>query len=243
MISLDSLSVKYDDKTILTDISLNLEGHLSVLGANGSGKSTLAKALCNLIEYEGSVSIDGKNIKELSLKERAKLLSYIPAKLEVYDPYISVDEFVLLGRFAHKNNFLDYSDKDKKIAQNTLEFLKISHLSEHTLNSLSSGESQLVLIAAALTAQSKIIILDEPTANLDPHNAKKVAQHIKGLKEYHQVILITHDLHLAAFIDSPTLFIKDSSATYFEEKEEFFNNSTLAKLYEVEFEDLAVKYE
>ena len=243
MISLDSLSVKYDDKTILTDISLNLESHLSVLGANGSGKSTLAKALCNLIEYEGSVNIDGKNIKELSLKDRAKLLSYIPAKLEVYDPFISVEEFVLLGRFAHKNNFLDYSDKDKKIAQNTLEFLKISHLSRHTLNSLSSGESQLVLIAAALTAQSKIIILDEPTANLDPHNAKKVAQHIKGLKEYHQVILITHDLHLAAYIDSPTLFIKESKATYFEDKKKFFNNSTLAKLYEVEFEDLAVKYE
>ncbi len=243
MIKLNSLSIKYDDKNILTDISLDIKSHLSILGANGSGKSTLAKALCNLIEYEGKISIDGKNIKELSLKERAKLLSYIPAKLEVYDPYISVEEFVLLGRFAHKNNFLDYSDKDKKIAQNTLEFLKISHLSEHTLNSLSSGESQLVLIAAALSAQSKIIILDEPTANLDPHNAKKVAQHIKGLKEYHQVILITHDLHLAAYIDSPTLFIKDSNATYFEEKDKFFNNSTLGKLYGIEFENLAVKYE
>ena len=243
MIRLDSLTVKYDDKSILANISLSVESHLTILGANGSGKSTLAKALCNLIEYEGSVSIYGQDIKELSLKERAKLLSYIPAKLEVYDPYISVEEFVLLGRFAHKNNFLDYSDKDKKIAQNTLEFLKISNLKEHTLNSLSSGESQLVLIAGALTAQSKIIILDEPTANLDPHNAKKVAQHIKGLKDYHQVILITHDLHLASFIDSPTLFIKDSSTTYFDNKAEFFNNSTLAKLYGVEFEGLVVKYE
>ncbi|WP_373035674.1 ABC transporter ATP-binding protein [Sulfurimonas sp.] len=243
MIRLDSLSVKYDNKTILKDISLGVENHLSILGANGSGKSTLAKALCNLIEYEGSVSIDGKDIKDMTLKERAKLLSYIPAKLEVYDSFISVEEFVLLGRFAHKQNFLDYSHKDKKIAQNTLEFLKISHLGKHTLNSLSSGEAQLVLIASALCAQSKVIILDEPTANLDPHNAKKIAQHIKGLKDYHQVILITHDLHLAAFIDSPTLFIKDSDATYFEKKEEFFNNSTLEELYGVEFEDLAVRYE
>lgn len=243
MIRLDSLSVRYDDKTILKDISLSVENHLSILGANGSGKSTLAKALCSLVEYEGSVSIDGRDIKNISLIERAKLLSYIPAKLEVYDPFISVEEFVLLGRFAHKKNFLDYSDKDKKIAQNTLEFLKISHLAKHTLNSLSSGEAQLVLIAGALAAQSKIIILDEPTANLDPHNAKKIAQHIKGLKDYHQVILITHDLHLAAFIDSPTLFIKDADASYFENKEKFFNNSTLEELYGVEFEDLAVKYE
>ncbi|MFT7003861.1 MAG: iron complex transport system ATP-binding protein [Sulfurimonas sp.] len=243
MIKLDSLRCTYGEKTILNDISINVENHLSILGANGSGKSTLAKALCNLIEYDGSVSIDGVDIKEMSLKDRAKMLSYIPAKLEIYDSFISVEEFVLLGRFAHKRNFFDYSDKDKKIAENTLEFLKISHLNGQTLNSLSSGEAQLVLIASALSAQSKIIILDEPTANLDPHNAKKIAQHIKGLKDYHQVILITHDLHLAAYIDSPTLFIKDSDATYFEKKEEFFNNPTLAQLYEVEFEDLAVKYE
>ncbi|WP_294960611.1 ABC transporter ATP-binding protein [Sulfurimonas sp.] len=243
MIRLDSLSVKYDEKNILTDISLEIQNHLTILGANGSGKSTLAKVLCNLIEYEGSVSIDAKDVKELSLKDRAKLLSYVPAKLEVYDPFISVKEFVLLGRFAYKKNFLDYSDKDKKIALNTLEFLKVSHLSKHTLNSLSSGEAQLVLIAGALSSQSKIIILDEPTANLDPHNAKIIAQHIKGLKEYHQVILITHDLHLASFIDSPALFIKDSKATYFENKKEFFNNSTLQELYDVEFKDLAVKYE
>jgi len=159
MIRLNSLLVKYDNKTILNNVSLNIDNHLSILGANGSGKSTLAKALCNLIEYEGSISIYGRDIKNISLKERAKLLSYIPAKLEVYDPFISVEEFVLLGRFAHKKNFLDYSDKDKKIAQNTLEFLKISHLAKHTLNSLSSGEAQLVLIAGALSAQSKVIIL------------------------------------------------------------------------------------
>ncbi|WP_324171879.1 ABC transporter ATP-binding protein [Sulfurimonas sp.] len=241
MISLDSLSVKYDNKTILTDISLNIESHLSILGANGSGKSTLAKALCNLIKYEGSVSIDDKDIKELSLKERAKLISYIPAKLEVYDAYISVEEFVLLSRFAHKENFFDYSDKDKTITKETLKFLNISHLKDHTINSLSSGESQLVLIACALTQQSKIIIFDEPTANLDPKNSKIIAQHIKGLKDYHQVILITHDLHLASFIDSDTLFIKDSKAIYY--KKDFFNQENLKELYEVDFNDLAVSYE
>ncbi len=241
MIELNSLRCKYDEKIILKNISLNIDNHLSILGANGSGKSTLAKAISSLIEYEGSITIDGKNIKELSLIDRAKLISYIPAKLEVYDPYISVEEFVLLSRFAYKQNFMNYSDRDKKITQNRLEFLKISHLKNHTLHSLSSGEAQLVLIAGALAQQSKIIILDEPTANLDPHNCKTVAQQIKGLKEYHQVILITHDLHLASFIDSPNLFIRDSEASYY--KDNFFEDSTLKKLYGVEFKDLAVKYE
>jgi len=241
MIKLDSLRCQYGEKTILENLSLEIDKHLSILGANGSGKSTLAKALCNLIDYEGSVSIDGEDIKELSRLERAKLISYIPAKLEVYDPYISVEEFVLLSRFAHKKNFMDYSQKDKKITLNTLEFLKISHLKGHTISSLSSGEAQLVLIAGALAQQSKIIILDEPTANLDPHNSKIIAQHIKGLKDYHQVILITHDLHLASYIDSPALFIKDSNATYYEDG--FFQDSVLKELYGVEFSDLAVSYE
>ena len=233
MIKLNSLRCKYNEKIILNNISLNIDKHLSILGANGSGKSTLAKAISNLIEYDGNITIDGKDIKELSRIDRAKLISYIPAKLEVYDPYISVEEFVLLSRFAYKQNFMDYSDKDKKITQNTLEFLKISHLKNHTLHSLSSGEAQLVLIAGALSQQSKIIILDEPTANLDPHNCKIIAQHIKGLKEYHQVILITHDLHLASFINSTTLFIKNSEATYYEDG--FFEDATLKELYEVEF--------
>ena len=241
MIELNSLTCRYKDKTILEDISQKIENHLTILGANGSGKSTLAKAICNLIEYEGEIKIDALNIKELSLVDKAKQLSYIPAKLEVYDEYISVEEFVLLGRFPYKNNFFDYSQKDRNITLQTLEFLKIKHLKNNTINSLSSGEQQLALIAQALTQQSKIIIFDEPTANLDPHNSKIIAQHIKGLKEYHQVILITHDLHLASFVSSPILFIKKSKASYYEK--EFFHSENLEALYEVEFDSLAVKYD
>jgi iron complex transport system ATP-binding protein len=240
MIELKDLSCSYKDKQILTNISLEIKSHLSILGANGSGKSTLAKSICNLIDYEGEVQIDSQNIKELSLTQRAKTLSYIPAKLEIYDPYISVFEFVLQGRFPHKNSFTDYAQKDKNITSQTLEFLKISHLQNSSVHSLSSGEQQLTLIAQALAGQSKIIIFDEPTANLDPHNSKIIAQHIKGLKEYHQIILITHDLHLACYVDSPILFIKDKLAHYYQT--DFFNDERLKKLYGVDFHNLAVNY-
>ena len=122
-----------------------------------------------------------------------------------------------------------------------MEFLKIAHLRDHTVSSLSSGEQQLTLIAQALSQQSKIIILDEPTANLDPHNSKIIAEHIKALKDYHQIILITHDLNLASYIKSPVVFIKEERAKLYEDG--FFNNSTLEELYGVKFESLAVKYE
>ena len=241
MIELNNLSCEFDEQIILDNINITIENHLSILGANGSGKSTLAKAICSLIKYDGEIFIDSKNIKEFSLSKRAKNISYVPAKLEIYEQFITVEEFVLLGRFTYKKNYFDYSLQDKNITEQTLEFLKIQHLKNHLVNSLSSGEQQLVLIAAALTGQSKIIIFDEPTANLDPNNSKIIAQHIKGLKDYHQIILITHDLHLASYINSEILFIKDKKAKLY--GADFFEDKTLEKLYDVKFNNLVASYD
>ena len=241
MMKINKLSCSFAEKEILHDISLEIAEHITILGANGSGKSTLAKAICGLVEYEGNIEIDAHNVKNLTLKARAKLLTYIPAKLEVYDPYITVFEFVLLGRFVYKKSFFDYANRDKIIAKETLNLLGLAHLKEHSLSSLSSGEAQLVMIAQAIAQQSKIIIFDEPTANLDPKNTKIIAQRIKALKEYHKVVLITHDLHLARFINSPIAFIKEKKLLYF--KEGFFKEENLQKLYDVTFDSMVVKYD
>ena len=240
MIALKSLSCSYGSDIILQDINMEIESHLSILGANGSGKSTLVRAICALVSHGGEVYIDGVDAKELSLLEMAKTISYIPAKLEIYDSFITVKDFVLLGRFAYKKSFFEYSHVDREIAKQKIKLLGLEHLKEHTLTSLSSGEQQLALIAAALAQESKIIIFDEPTANLDPHNSKVIAHYIKKLKETHQVILITHDLHLACYIDSPIAFIKDKKAHLY--GRDFFDDEVLKELWGVEFFSLAVKY-
>jgi len=241
MIELKSLSCSYDNESILRDINLLVTSHLSILGANGSGKSTLSRAICSLIEYDGEIFIDRVNVKNLSHLERAKTLSYIPAKLEIYDSFITVQDFVLLGRFAYKKSFFEYSNEDNKIADKNINLLGLEHLKNHTLVSLSSGEQQLALIAAALCQESKIIIFDEPTANLDPRNSRVIAKYIKKLKDTHQIILITHDLHLACYVDNPIVFIKDKNAYFYEDG--FFDDEVLRELYGVEFCSLAVKYE
>lgn len=239
-ITLNNFLCKYDETIILNKTNLTIDNHLTLLGANGSGKSSLAKAICDLVHYDGDIFINNKNIKTFSLLKKAQTISYIPAKLDVYDLFITLKEFVLMGRFAHKKSYFDYSFDDKKLADNAISLLNLSHLKEHTLNSLSSGESQLAQIAAALVAQSSIIIFDEPTANLDPSNAKIIAQHIKNLKQNHQIILITHDLHLACFIDSPIGFIKNKSLLLY--GREFFDDDKLEELYNVNFSNLAVRY-
>jgi len=241
MIKCTDLNISFENKSILKNVTLEVKNHLTILGANGSGKSSFAKALSELIEYDGSIEIDAQNIETLTPNARAKLLSYIPTKLELYDKLITVEEFVLLGRFPYKESLFSYAKKDYNIVNEMLAFLGISHLAKHTIAELSSGEQQLTLMAQALTQQSKIIIFDEPTANLDPKNSQIIAQHIKALKKEHTIILITHDLHLAAFIDSQVLFIKEHSAKLYEK--EFFTDTMLEKLYGVAFKNLAVRYD
>ncbi len=240
MIELHNLSCSYDAKTILKNISLKINAHLTVLGPNGAGKSTLAKALCNLVEYDGEITLDAKNLQAYTAKELAKKIAYIPTKLEFYDEFLTLEEFVLLGRFAHKESFLDYSDTDRGIAAANITLLGLKALSSHLLSELSSGETALALIAQALTQESQIIIFDEPTANLDPKNSKIIAKHIKNLKQTHQTVLITHDLHLANFIASPVLFLKKQQAHYFED--DFFNDANLSRLYDVKIQSFAVQY-
>lgn len=240
MISISNFSCGYDGENILQDINIDIDSNLSILGVNGSGKSTLAKAVCGLIEFEGKIEIDSKSVNKLDLKQKAKLISYVPAKLDSFDNFITVFEFVQLSRFAYKQRFFEYTKEDRKIALEALKTLEILHLKDHGVNSLSSGEAALVLIASALAQQSDIIIFDEPTANLDPKNTKVIAQHIKELTKTHQIILITHDLHLACFIGSSVAFIKERSLLYYEDS--FFNDETLGELFGIEFRDMAAVY-
>ena len=242
MLYLRSFTCKYDRLTLFENIDLLIDTHVTLLGANGSGKSSLAKAISSLIEYKGSIFLDGVNLKDIDIKQRARDIFYAPAKLDIYDETISVYEFVLLSRFAHKEFFFEYSKSDKTLALEALEALDIDHLKDHKLLSLSSGESALVLLASAICSQSKLLIFDEPTANLDPHNAKKIAQHLKALKSKAQIFLITHDLHLACYLQTNLLFLKDKEFKSFKNPKEFFNDEVLSELYGVEFKDLALVY-
>ena len=241
MISLTHLNCKYAERTVLKDISLDIPSHLTILGANGSGKSTLAKAICGLISYSGEIVIDEYELHSLSLLERAKQLCYIPAHLEIYDTNITLFEFVLQSRYTHKTALFSFSKEDEQIAHDALYAVGLESFAQRGIATLSSGQTQLALIAQALTQQSNIIIFDEPTANLDPKNSYLIAHHIKKLKATHQVILITHDITLAHSMSSPVAFLDDGKLSYFEQ--DFFTQTNLEQLYGVSFDNLAVKYD
>ena len=235
--TINKLCISYPGKSVLDEIDFTIKEHtnLTVLGPNGSGKSTLAKALCGLLAYQGSIQIEGQELCDIPAKERAKLIAYIPAKMESFEQFTTVEDFVLLGRYPYKASFKDYSIEDKKIVKDILEELNLIEPGMHRLHELSSGQQQLVLIAQALAQKSKILIFDEPTSNLDPKNTALFVQELQKLRQAHMTILITHDIQLAAHLNDPVLFVNQTKAEF--HAKNFFDKDYLSSAYDVKFKN------
>ena len=216
------LQINSFSNPILKQITFALESkeNLIILGENGAGKSTLAKVLCGLIE-SNSVMLFNRTLSELSYKERSKLINYIPAKLEVFDEYITVWEYLELS-------FVD-DISHQKIDQ-TLKQVGISHLKNRSCKILSSGEEQLLLLASAIIHGAKITIFDELTANMDISRLKEVYDLLKE-DILDQKIIITHNLDLAFHLNYKVLFLKDGEVTFYDEAKKFFSQENLDQFY------------
>ncbi len=192
---LRNLSGGYGGDDVCKDISCKVEKQqiLCVLGPNGSGKSTLFKLILGLIKKsKGDILYEGRSIYDLSDRELAKIIAYIPQQ---HNPMFAfpVLDIVLMGRTSHFRNFSMPGKQDIEMAEKALEKLGILDLANHNYMQLSGGQRQLVLIARAICQDSKILIMDEPAANLDFANTHKVMGIIKMLAgDGYIIILSTH---------------------------------------------------
>ncbi len=242
MIEIKELTIRYGNTVVLQNVNLSLQKSCVVLGNNGSGKSSFAKALTALVEYEGEVFLSGKKLADYTQKELAKQVVYVPAKLESFETNMTLFEFVLFGRYAHKSAFGSFGQKDRDVVQKQLQHLGIWELRDRPVASLSSGQSALALIAMALVSEAGVLLFDEPTANLDPKNTRRIALLLKELSQRYTVLLITHDIALAAFMKQDVVFVKERSIRFFQH-ENFFNDAALSEHYGVPFKNLGVLYE
>ena len=214
------LKVNNFNNDILKNISLEFNENFIILGSNGAGKSTLAKVLCNIIDNK-NVEIFDKNISLFSSKERTKLINYIPARFEVFDEYLDVQEFLELS----------YIESQKYDVKELAKILNIKPLLNHSCKTLSSGETQLLLIASAIAHNARITIFDEPTSNLDQKRVKNVFEILSSDKYIENKVIITHDLNFAYKLGYKVIFIEEGEIVFNGTNKDFFNEKRLKEFF------------
>lgn len=210
MIEISSLSFAYGKNEILRDISFDVRPGecVGILGNNGAGKSTLVTCLNRIrTPRTGSVLIDGQDVLAMSRLDTARRISYVAQSNEMSQ--ITVFDAVLLGRKPYIK--WSVSQEDIDLCEEMIETVGMSAFKLRLVNELSGGELQKVMVARALVQQPRLMILDEPTSNLDPRNQYEMMALVRALtKERHiSTIIVMHDLSLALRYCDRFLFIKD----------------------------------
>lgn len=210
MIEVRNISFSYGRHTVLKDISFTAEPGdcVGILGNNGVGKSTLITCMNKIRKPDrGTVRINGKRIFDMSRLELARNVAYVAQKNEMSQT--TVYDAILLGRKPYMTwgmNCADYALCDEMLERVGMTAFKLRNVNE-----LSGGEAQKVMLARAFVQQPKLLLLDEPTSNLDPRNQYEMMKLVRQMAQEQgiTVLVVIHDLNLALRCCNRFLFIKD----------------------------------
>ncbi|KPK53392.1 MAG: ABC transporter [Gammaproteobacteria bacterium SG8_31] len=179
----EKLAFGYGHQPVGRDVDLSVSPGqvLCLLGPNGSGKTTLFKTLLGLLPAQGGrITLDGTQMSALSRAEIARRIAYVPQAHEAVFPY-SVRDMVLMGRTVHQGLFAQPGEVDRARADAALSDLGIADLADRDYTRISGGQRQLALIARALAQESRLVVMDEPTASLDFGNQVVVLDQVRRL--------------------------------------------------------------
>lgn len=237
-IEIENLSLHFGEKIILNQINtkINKGDIVALTGANGSGKSTLMRCIVNILNnYKGKIKLEESNLKEIPNIELAKKIAYVP-QYETKISGIKVFDMVLSGRMPYIN--WKPSEKDYQIVSNVMNTLKISNLSLRDFRELSGGQQQMAYIARAIVQETSIILLDEPTNNLDIKHQIEIMEVLKKLSQEGKTIIITlHDINLALRYCHKYILLK-SGEILIQGNKEVINPQNLENLYGVKMKIL-----
>ena len=199
-LKLCNLEFEYPGVPVLEDVSLELNPKemLAVVGKNGSGKSTLIKCINRILEYrKGEISVDNEDVRHIHRKEIAKIMAYHPQKTS-YDFPVTVFDVVLTGRYPY-SGWANDADQEEHV-WGVLKMMDLEGLALRDYNRISGGQQQKVIIARALAQEADILLLDEPTSDLDIRYQLEVMELVRKLvreKDMAAIVAI-HDLNLAS---------------------------------------------
>ena len=201
-ILIKNMNFFYGKKEILKNINVEFQKNkfIGIIGPNGGGKTTLLKLLLGLLKpTSGQIKLFGKDVNLVRNK-----IGYVPQynNFDFQFP-INVYDVVISGRLKFKNKFFPfYNKKDKEIVNKTLSLLGIKDLSKNPIKNLSGGQRKRAFIARALVTDPELIILDEPTSDIDKKAEKNVYKLLKKLSKYKTIIMVSHDIGvISSYID------------------------------------------
>jgi iron complex transport system ATP-binding protein len=238
MLEARNISVRFGDREVLRDISLNVgpDEIVALLGPNGAGKTTLIRALNGSATVSrGGVFLDDAPLERFSRREIARRIAVVAQENETKFP-VTVIEFVVAGRFARGAAFGWETAADVSAAEGALRSCDLAAFSGRLMNELSGGERQRVVLARALAAETPVLLLDEPTANLDlSHQAlmfRLVRERCRDRGA--SAIVITHDLNLASAFADRVLLLKDGRVVASGPPDEVLTAERIRTVYDVE---------
>ena len=233
-----NITKKYDEKTVVDSVSFEIpQGKvISFIGPNGAGKSTVMGMISRLIATSsGEVEFQGKDIRKWQDKELAKELAILTQQNNI-QMKLTVEELVCFGRFPHSGNRL--SDKDMELVDQAISYMELEDFRDCFLDELSGGQRQRALIAMVIAQDTKYVLLDEPTNNLDIYHATNLMKMVRRLCDElgKTVILVLHEINYAACYSDYICAFKDGKVAKFGTVEEVMTKDVLSEIYDVDFE-------
>lgn len=209
-IKVKDLSLGYDNEIVCSNINFEIHknDYLCIIGENGAGKSTLIKTLLDLKEKKSGIITFSDNLMKSEI-------GYLPQQTVVQKDFpATVQEVVLSGMLSHLKYRPFYTKKEKKRAKQEMDKLGITHLQNKSYRLLSGGQQQRVLLARALCASDKIILLDEPVTGLDPQVTQEFYALLKELnKQGMTIVMVSHDLSVLNYA-THVLYLKKNEPIY-----------------------------
>ena len=227
VISFDQVSYAYGHSNVLEDITLEIEEEefFGVIGPNAAGKSTLLKLMLGMLKPDkGKISVLGKSPKQASQN-----IGYVPQFPSFPRNFpIKVMDVVLLGCMGKSKKMGGFSKRDRDIALESLRVVEIAELANSPIQALSGGQVQRMLIARALASQPEILILDEPTANIDIQAEENIFSLLKKYNDHMTIIVVSHDI---AFISGYVNRVGCLNTTLLCHETEVISGKTIEELY------------
>ncbi len=222
------------NRSLLESLDFSIEPGelLSVLGANGAGKTTLLRSLFALLEYRGVCLLAGKDLRSYSRKELALQIAYIP-QLGSRLPEMLVRDFVFLARKPRFKSLFDSYSSHQVVVERSLQETSSLTFIDRLVSSLSGGELQRVLLAAALAQETPVIIMDEPATFLDIEHEADLYKILESLRKDHNkaIVIASHNCNRSALASSRILALREGKQVFYGNPNEFMSQSVLDSVY------------